>query len=108
MIPIRTPLTRVSTLLGFGSAGRWKPYRSTVAVLSAGLVVAALVLVAPQAQAHHRSGGWGSGTLTESELHALVAQMTLAEEAGMVHGEGDPPNSPGANASCTASPVGCV
>jgi beta-glucosidase len=51
---------------------------------------------------------WGTGTLTGSDLHALVSQMTLSEEAGMVHGEGDPPNSPAANASCAASAVGCV
>ncbi len=71
-------------------------------------LVAALVPVAPAAQAHNRPGGWGSGTLTDAELHSLVAQMTLAEEGGMVHGEGDPPNSPGATADCTASAVGCV
>ena len=51
---------------------------------------------------------WGSGTLTAADLHALVSQMTLSEEAGMVHGEGDPPNSAAANASCAASAVGCV
>src|SRR5438477_183684 len=77
--------------------------------LSTALVtVAALVLVAPAAQAHDRPGGWGSGTLTDAELHSLVAQMAMAEEAGTVHGEGDPPNSPGANANCAASAVGCV
>ena len=51
---------------------------------------------------------WDTGTLTAADLHALVSQMTLAEEAGMVHGEGDPPNSAAANASCAASAVGCV
>src|SRR5436190_1997299 len=49
---------------------------------SAAAAVAALVLIAPQAQAHNRAGGWGSGTLTDADLHALVTQMTLAEEAG--------------------------
>jgi beta-glucosidase len=34
--------------------------------------------------------------------------MTLGEEAGMVHGEGDPPGSAAATASCAASAVGCV
>jgi beta-glucosidase len=67
----------------------------------------AVSLVATPAQAHDHSA-WGSGTLTDAELHSLVAQMTLSEEGGMVHGEGDPPNSPGATASCTASAVGCV
>jgi len=52
--------------------------------------------------------GWDIGTLTAADLHALVSQMTLSEEAGMVHGEGDPPNSAAANASCAASAVGCV
>jgi beta-glucosidase len=52
--------------------------------------------------------GWDTGTLTGADLHALVSQMTLSEEIGMVHGEGDPPNSAAANASCAASAVGCV
>jgi beta-glucosidase len=71
---------------------------------------AALPAAAAQARAVSRTpaGGWGDGTLTAADLHALVAQMTLSEEAGMVHGEGDPPNSAAANASCAASPVGCV
>ena len=53
-------------------------------------------------------GAWGSGTLTDASLHALVSQMTLSEEVGMVHGEGDPPNSAGATAYCASSAVGCV
>jgi beta-glucosidase len=83
-------------------------YRSRMARLCAAAAVAALILVAPAAQAHERPGGWGSGTLTDTDLHSLVAQMTPAEEVGMVHGEGDPPNSPGATADCAASAVGCV
>ena len=65
---------------------------------------------AVQGMALGGNGGsqWGSGTLTATELHALVAQMTLGEEGGMVHGEGDPPNSAAANANCAASAVGCV
>ena len=51
---------------------------------------------------------WGTGTLSAPDLHALVSQMTLSEEVGMVHGEGDPPSSAAANASCAASAVGCV
>jgi beta-glucosidase len=58
--------------------------------------------------AHAPASGWGTGTLTEPELRALVSQMTLSEEVGMVHGEGDPPSSDAANASCAASAVGCV
>jgi beta-glucosidase len=49
-----------------------------------------------------------AGTLTDAQLHALVSQMSPAEEVGMVHGEGDPPASDAANASCAASAVGCV
>lgn len=108
MIPIRAPLTRVGTAIGPRSPGRRESYRSGVARLSAAAVVAALALVAPQAQAHNGPGGWGSGTLRDADLHSLVAQMTLTEEVGMVHGEGDPPNSPGANANCATSAVGCV
>jgi beta-glucosidase len=60
------------------------------------------------AAAQAATSGWGTGTLTEPELHALVSQMTLSEEVGMVHGEGDPPSSAAANANCAASAVGCV
>src|SRR5690242_842057 len=78
-------------------------------LISVGIVtVMAVALVPPAAQAHDRPGAWGSGTLTDAELHSLVAQMTLPEEVGMVHGEGDPPNSPAADASCAAAAVGCV
>ncbi len=42
-------------------------------------------------RAQPSSGGWGSGTLTQAQLAALVAQMTPAEEIGMLHGYGDPP-----------------
>ena len=52
--------------------------------------------------------GWNTGTLTDADLRGLVSQMTLSEEIGMVHGEGDPPSSAAANASCAASAVGCV
>src|SRR3954462_2035517 len=49
-----------------------------------------------------------AGTLNDAQLRALVSQMSPAEEVGMVHGEGDPPASDAANASCAASAVGCV
>ena len=42
---------------------------------------------------------WGTGTLSAPDLHALVSQMTLSEEVGMVHGEGDPPSSAAARMS---------
>src|SRR3954454_22658597 len=88
-----------------GGTGTTGGNRTIHALASAATLAAALVLVAPPAQAH-RQPGWGTGTLTDTELHSLVAQMTLAEEGGMVHGEGDPPNSPNANADCAASAVG--
>jgi hypothetical protein len=49
-----------------------------------------------------------AGTLTDAELHALVSQMSPADEVAMVHGEGDPPGSAAANASCAQAAVGCV
>jgi beta-glucosidase len=89
-----------------------------LALLAASVLVAGLGSGASAAgpaaasQAHPVSsspaGGWGDGTLSAADLHALVGQMTLSEEIGMVHGEGDPPNSTAANASCAASAVGCV
>jgi beta-glucosidase len=39
------------------------------------------------------SGVWGSGTLTSAQLASLVAQLTPAEEVGMLHGYGDPPSA---------------
>ena len=63
------------------------------------IVVAAVVCAPGLAQA---------GTLTDAQLHALVSQMTPAEEVGMVHGEGDPPASAAANANCAQAAVGCV
>jgi beta-glucosidase len=44
---------------------------------------------------------WGQGTLTDSNLLALVSQMTLAEETGMVHGSAD-------TTCATTLPQGCV
>jgi beta-glucosidase len=44
-------------------------------------------------QAATPDGVWGSGTLTAAELAQLVAQMTPAEEVGMLHGYGDPPSA---------------
>lgn len=44
---------------------------------------------------------WGHGTLNDAELLALVAQMTLPEESGMVHGSSD-------TTCATTLPEGCV
>ncbi len=66
-------------------------------------VLLALALAAPASAA-----GWGTGTLTPQNLRDLISQMSATEEIGMVHGEGDPPNSAAAQADCAASAVGCV
>src|SRR5690349_1639536 len=98
-------------LIRVTSRGTFRPrtrFWAAVTWAAAATLTVALVPVAPAAQAHNGPGGWGSGSLTDAEMHSLVGQMTLAEEGGMVHGEGDPPNSPGATASCSASAVGCV
>ena len=75
---------------------------------ASGQAAHAASIVQGRAAAGNGDSQWGLGTLTAADLHALVSQMTLSEEAGMVHGEGDPPNSTAANASCAASAVGCV
>src|SRR4051794_31099461 len=85
-----------------------RPGRQRVALAWATAMVVALVMATPPALAHSRPAGWDSGTLSDADLHSLVTQMTLTEEAGLVHGEGDPPNSAAANASCAAAAVGCV
>jgi beta-glucosidase len=82
--------------------------------LTGGLVVSVVSNAPPALSATARQPetvtgpGWDTGTLTAADLRALTSQMTLSEEVGMVHGEGDPPNSAAANASCAASAVGCV
>src|ERR1700745_3410902 len=71
--------------------------------------VAFLAMLFPLAVATQASAaGWGTGTLTPQNLRDLISQMSATEEIGMVHGEGDPPNSAGAQADCAASAVGCV
>src|SRR4051812_18486934 len=72
------------------------------AVLAAGAL--ALALTAAPA----RGDSPPPGTLTTQNLLDLISQMTAPEEIGMVHGEGDPPNSQAAQANCAASAVGCV
>lgn len=48
-----------------------------------------LVSAVPSAAAGPTYGAWGSGTLTDGEILALISQMTLAEKTGMVHGTSD-------------------
>ncbi len=82
--------------------------RRTAVVVTGLLVASVLSPVMSSAATNSTKDAWGQGTLTNSEMLSLVGQMTLSEEIGMVHGEGDPPNSAAATASCTASAVGCV
>jgi beta-glucosidase len=55
------------------------------------LVAAGLVSSTERAGADPSYGAWGSGTLSPADLASLVAQMSPAEEVGMLHGYGDPP-----------------
>jgi beta-glucosidase len=94
---------------------RNSPRRSATVILMAASLAGGLAVsvvsaspAALSATAGRAGHGWDTGTLTQADLHALVSQMTLSEEAGMVHGEGDPPSSAAANASCATSAVGCV
>jgi hypothetical protein len=77
--------------------------------LAAG-VLAIAVAAAPAASGDVTPAppAYGSGTLSTQSVLDLISQMTLGEEIGMVHGEGDPPNSAAAQANCAASAVGCV
>src|SRR5437763_1715919 len=69
--------------------------------LRVGLALAASALMAVFVFASSSSAGaWAVGTLTDAQLHSLVAQMTVDEEAGMVHGSTD--------STCASLPVGCV
>ncbi len=48
-------------------------------------IASQLAVAAPAAA----PGVWGSGTLTDQNLHDLIAQMTVAEEDTFVHGSSD-------------------
>ena len=63
------------------------------------LLVTSLGAAAPAAPRH--GDGWGTGTLTDPELLSLVAEMTLAEKTGLVHGSAD-------TTCATTVPEGCV
>ena len=76
--------------------------------LAAGILALAVGGSAARADVSPPPPTYGSGTLTTQNILDLIAQMTPTEEIGMVHGEGDPPNSPAAQANCAASAVGCV
>ena len=91
------PRPRVHQLFSAPRRPRGAPLRC---VIAAGGLVALVAggLAGPSATAHAQPtldqqsyGAWGSGTLTPANLASLVAQMTPAEEVGMLHGYGDPP-----------------
>jgi beta-glucosidase len=69
-----------------------------VATLAAGAIAAAPARSAVPATAPGTA--WGTGTLTDANLHSLVGQMTVAEEIGMVHGASD--------TTCSTAAIGCV
>jgi beta-glucosidase len=73
-----------------GNARRRLLAAGTALVATAALVVTG---TGSSGQAETPSDGWGSGTLTPADLAGLVAQMTPAEEVGMLHGYGDPPSA---------------
>jgi beta-glucosidase len=58
---------------------------------AAALAVVGLVGTSAAGSAAPSYGAWGAGTLAPADLVSLVAQMTPAEEVGMLHGYGDPP-----------------
>ncbi|MFL6074504.1 MAG: beta-glucosidase family protein [Mycobacteriales bacterium] len=78
---------------------RWR--RAAVAAACVGLALAGVPAASSADPAHQQNSGWGNGTLTDSELLALVAQMNLPEETGMVHGSAD-------TTCATTLPEGCV
>jgi len=73
------------------------------AVLAASLliVVAMGATMTSAATAPAAKSAWGHGTLTDANLLSLVAQMTVPEETGMVHGTSD-------TTCATTLPLGCV
>jgi len=64
-----------------------------VALVAGGLVGPSATAHAQPTQDQQSYGAWGKGTLTPANLASLVAQMTPAEEVGMLHGYGDPPSA---------------
>jgi beta-glucosidase len=66
-------------------------------------------LAAPPQKANpapaQQSNAWGTGTLTDAEIHDLISQMTLAEETSFVHGATDDTCS---NANVSNWVKGCV
>lgn len=70
----------------------------------AGVAAAALLMVpalGAAAPASEHGSTWGTGTLTDAEIVALVGDLTQAEKSSMVHGSSD--------TTCAATlPEGCV
>ena len=67
-----------------------RPWRrlALLAILVLSLV-GVIVVASTPASAVASTSNWGSGTLTDAELWALIGQMTLAEKSGMVRGQSD-------------------
>lgn len=69
---------------------RVSPLRFRVtALLTLAMVLSPLVSFTPAAAQAPPPSGWGVGSVTDAEIWALISQMTLAEETGMVHGVPD-------------------
>jgi beta-glucosidase len=80
------------------------PTRARLIALAFTAVLAAGVVASPPARSDPTSPvpigtAWGSGTLTEDELGALVLQMTLQEKVAQLHGSSD--------SGCSTTPLGC-
>jgi beta-glucosidase len=73
----------------------------TTAIVAACLLIVSLIGQGVASATTEARYAWGEGTLTATELHALVATMTLPEKIGMVHGSPD-------TTCATTLPEGCV
>ena len=73
-------------------------HRRVTAALALAVLMAGAVSSSASSEPANTAPGWGVGTLTEAELHALIGQMTLAEEVAMIHGAPE-------GANCNSNPA---
>jgi beta-glucosidase len=73
-------------------------HRKVAATVALALLMAAIVSSSASSAPANTAPGWDVGTLTDSELHALIGQMTLAEEVAMIHGAPE-------GANCNSNPA---